>query len=129
MFVLVLGACSFKETQPEKSVPKLIEAKLEVPEKAAVKEEITITTTLMQNGKPVNDADEVTYEIWKTDSKEKSEMLNAEPKGKGVYTIQKTFNEEAVYNVQVHVTARGLHTMPKASITVGNTPNPAPVKN
>ncbi|OLN23814.1 hypothetical protein BTO30_02385 [Domibacillus antri] len=126
MLVFVLAACGeekVNEETPAKLEP--IEAKLTVPETAALNEKVTISTTVRQNGEAVDDADEVKYEIWKDGAKEEGEMIEAEAKGDGVYSIQKAFDEEAVYYVQVHVTARGLHTMPKSPVAVGNATVPA----
>ncbi|OES43954.1 FixH family protein [Domibacillus iocasae] len=129
LLVFMLAACTSKEEEQAAEVennPTVpIEAALALPEKANVGEEVTISTTVTQDGKPVNDADEVKYEIWKDGTKENSEMIDAVLKGEGVYTAAKTFNEEAAYYIQVHVTARNMHTMPKSAIAIGNTVIPA----
>ena len=119
----LLAACSQKET--EKKVPTPVQAEISVPDHANVNEEVLISTTITQDGTPVDDADEVKYEVWKEGSKEESEMIEAASEGDGVYTMKKTFDEEAVYTIQVHVTARSMHTMPKSSIAVGNAVIPA----
>jgi hypothetical protein len=119
VFGLILAACAPEKEVPS-SPPEPIEAVLDVPKGADVGKEVIISTTVTQDGKPVDHADEVKYEIWKDGYKETSEMLDAVSKNDGVYTVSKTFNEKAVYHIQVHVTARGLHTMPKSSLSVGN---------
>lgn len=128
IFMFVLAACAPKEEQTANKPPELIEASLALPEKADVNEEVTISTTVKQGGEPVDDADEVKYEIWKDGSKEASEMLDTVLEGDGIYTAVKTFNEEAAYYVQVHVTARNLHTMPKSVIAIGSAVVPADMK-
>lgn len=124
MLGLLLAACAPEKNEPP-SPPEPVEAVLHVPEKVNAGEEVTVSTTITEDGEPVDNPDEVKYEIWKDGHKENSEMLDAVSKGNGIYTVSKTFNEEAVYYVQVHVTARGLHTMPKSAFSVGNAVTPA----
>ncbi len=128
LLFIILTACGSKAEQPKTAVPQPIEAKLLIPEQTKVNEAVTISTQISQNGKPVDDADEVKYEIWKNEEKEKSEMIDAKKTEKGIYAINKAFSEDGVYYVQVHVTARGMHTMPKSTITVGNATLPADVQ-
>ncbi|MCP3761615.1 FixH family protein [Domibacillus sp. A3M-37] len=128
ILVFMLAACTPKEEQAENQPPVPIEAALSLPEKADLNEEVTISTVVTQDGEPVDDADEVKYEIWKEGLKEDSEMLDAVSEGDGFYTVEKMFNEEAAYYVQVHVTARNMHTMPKSAIAIGNAVIPADVK-
>ncbi|WP_052712216.1 FixH family protein [Domibacillus indicus] len=123
--VFMLAACTSEKEQAANKPTEPIEALLNVPERAGLGEEITLSTKVTQNGEPVNDADEVKYEIWKDGSKENSEMVEASLKENGVYTASKIFEEEAAYHVQVHVTARNLHTMPKSVIAIGNAAVPA----
>ncbi|MFK4998327.1 hypothetical protein ACI2OX_16460 [Bacillus sp. N9] len=47
-------------------------------------------------------------------------MLTAKNKEDGTYEVEKAFDHDAIYHVQVHVTARGMHVMPKNTITVGD---------
>ena len=128
-FVFLLAACAPKEEQKTNQPLEPIEASMDLPEKAGLNEKVTISTKVTQGGEPIDDADEVKYEIWKDGSKENSEMLEAVFEEDGVYTVKKTFNEEAVYYVQVHVTARNLHTMPKSAISIGNAVVPADMKD
>lgn len=120
LLAVALAACSTTKEQEKPALPQPIEVKLSVPEKAAVNEKAAISAKLTQNGDPVDDADEVKFEIWQDGAKEKSEMVDADRKENGVYAIEKAFGKEAAYHVQVHVTARGLHTMPKTVILIGN---------
>ncbi|MFC4557501.1 FixH family protein [Virgibacillus kekensis] len=97
-----------------------INAELKVPDKAELNAPQTFTVTVTQDGEPVEDADEVEFEIWKDGMKDDSEMIAAEHTGDGKYTVEKKFEEAGVYHVQSHVSARAMHTMPKQEITVGN---------
>lgn len=123
-FTLVISACGNaeekdKETNETGGTPKPIEAALNVPADAEVEETVNFETKVTQGEETVDDADEVKYEVWKEGAKEESEMIEAKAEGGGVYKADKKFANDGVYLVQVHVTARGLHTMPKAEITVG----------
>ncbi|WP_338753516.1 FixH family protein [Bacillus sp. FJAT-52991] len=118
--LFLLGACGQQKQQTENTAPpQPIEAELTVPEKAAVNEEVTLTTKVTQGEEIVSDADEVMYEVWQEGKKEDSEMIEAEKDKEGNYIAKKAFAQDGVYHVQVHVTARGLHTMPKKPITIG----------
>lgn len=45
--------------------------------------------------------------------KEESSLIEAKNNNDGTYDAETTFEHDGVFTVQVHVTARGLHTMPK----------------
>ncbi|MCR8849632.1 FixH family protein [Rossellomorea sp. SC111] len=119
---LFIAACgNSNEDNGAKDDEKLepIEAKLDVPEKGEKGQTISLSTKVTQGDENVEDADEVKYEIWKNDHKEESEMIEAKHDKAGVYKAEKTFEEDGVYTVQVHVTARDMHTMPKTEIAIG----------
>ncbi|WP_080844185.1 FixH family protein [Cytobacillus gottheilii] len=121
---VVLAGCGNdggEDRADNEAVPAIIEASLEVPENAEVGNEVSFTVTVMQANEPVDDADEVVFEIWKGEEREQSEELEAVSEGEGKYTVKKSFEEDGIYSVQSHVTARDLHTMPKKTIMVGNT--------
>lgn len=106
------------DKQPEKLVP--IEVKLSVPEHGEVNKPVKLKVAVTQGDEKVADADEVEYEIWKNGKKEGSELLKSNNNKDGTYTAEKTFAEDGVYTVQVHVTARDQHQMPKAEIAIGD---------
>ncbi|MGD6957773.1 FixH family protein [Rossellomorea aquimaris] len=119
---LIIAACgNSNEDNGAKEDEKLeaIEAKLDVPEKGEKGETVSLSTKVTQGEENVEDAGEVKYEIWKNGHKEESEMIEAEHDKEGVYKAEKTFEEDGMYTVQVHVTARDMHTMPKAEIAIG----------
>jgi YtkA-like len=118
----VLAGCgnSDAEIDGNEGVPGLVEASLEVPESAGLNEEVSFTVTVTQSGEAVDDADEVVFEIWKGEERERSEEIEAEVDGEGKYTVKKSFSEDGIYSVQSHVTARDFHTMPKKTIAIGN---------
>lgn len=120
--LMVLGACGEKEEQaaavPQSMEP--VEAELNVPATADRDEEVMLAVRVTQDGKAVDDADEIKFEVWKNGAKEESEMTKATLTEDGVYEAETTFADEAVYTVQVHVTARSMHTMPTTNVTVGH---------
>ncbi|MBP1947954.1 FixH family protein [Virgibacillus litoralis] len=121
--IIVLAACGQSEDTENGTTDnavKAIEANLEVPEKGDKNQDITFSVTVTQDSKPVEDASEVEFEIWKDGLKDDSEMIKAKHTGDGKYTIEKSFKEDGLYHVQSHVTARTMHTMPKKEITIGD---------
>ncbi|PFG07140.1 FixH family protein [Bacillus sp. es.034] len=119
---LLIAACgNSNEDNGAKKEEKLeaIDAKLNVPEKGEKGEPVSLSTKVTQGDENVDDAGEVKYEIWKNGQKDESEMLEAKHEKGGLYKAEKTFQEDGLYTVQVHVTARDMHTMPKKEIAIG----------
>jgi hypothetical protein len=101
-------------------VPK--EVKVEVktnPKTIKPNEKTEIQAIVTQDGKKVDDADDVKFEIWK-DGDQKHEMIEAKHKGNGVYTIEKEFSTDGIYHIIAHTNARDMHVMPEVKVTVGN---------
>ncbi|MBS4205998.1 FixH family protein [Lederbergia citrea] len=121
LVVLILAACgnAGKDSGSNDDIPQLLEVQLEVQESADVNEMIPFKALVTQGDEKISDADEVEFEIWEEGKKEDSEMLEAKNNKDGTYEAEKAFEHDGVFTVQVHVTARGLHTMPKKSVTVG----------
>lgn len=104
----------------QEEAPAPINAVIELPEKGEPNVEVAIAVTVSQEKKPVEDADEVKFEIWKEGKKDASEMVEAKHSEGGKYSVNYTFLENGLYHVQSHVTARDMHTMPTESIQIGN---------
>ncbi|WP_060670444.1 FixH family protein [Rossellomorea vietnamensis] len=122
ILALFIAACgNTNEDNGAKEDEKLeaIDAKLDVPEKGEKGEPVSLSTKVTQGDDTVDDAGEVKYEIWKNGHKEESEMIEAKHEKGGLYKAEKTFEEDGMYTVQVHVTARDMHTMPKTEIAIG----------
>jgi hypothetical protein len=119
LFIAACGNSNEDNGAKEDEKLEAIEAKLDVPEKGEKGETVSLSTKVTQGDENVEDADEVKYEIWKNGHKEESEMIEAKHDKGGVYKAEKTFEEDGMYTVQVHVTARDMHTMPKAEIPIG----------
>ncbi|MBU9719853.1 MULTISPECIES: FixH family protein [Bacillaceae] len=85
--------------------------------------EIVIQALVTQGEEKVDDASEVIFEIWEQGQKEESEFIEVEESlGDGVYELVHIFENENIYFVQPHVTARGQHMMPVGEIKIGDAP-------
>lgn len=115
------GTTKDKDTGSQnQEAPEMIDVALKIdPEHPQPNQAVTISATVTQGDEKVDDADEVTFEIWK-DGQEKHEKIQGESKGKGVYSISKTLPEAGQYHVISHVTARDMHNMPQKEFTVGD---------
>lgn len=122
--VLLLAACG-EDDESAGAGPstELIETEFNSPETAEPGEAMTLSVTVTQGEESVGDADEVVYEVWESGHREASEMVTAEHIGDGIYEAETSFDEEGLYFVQAHTTARRLHVMPIQEVTVGN-PDP-----
>ncbi|MGN7468528.1 FixH family protein [Brevibacillus sp. SAFN-007a] len=85
---------------------------------------ITFSVKVTQEGQPVDDAKEVSFEWWK-DGQEQHQTIPAKLVSAGVYTAQQTISEPGSYFVYYHVTARDFHNMRKMSFTVKAADNAA----
>lgn len=122
---IFLSACgddgSTEESSEGNSEEELhaLEVEFEVPETADVDETIEMKANVTYGEEDVEDADEVVFEYWETGNEDNSTMLEAENNGDGSYTAETVFEQDGVYEMYAHVTARTQHTMPKKSVTVG----------
>ena len=122
---LLLAGCGTEETGSAGTGDPIEEVMVEfnTEQQADPAEEVVLSVTVTQADEAVEDADEVVYEVWESGNRDNSEMIPAEHTENGIYEAETSFEEEGLYYMQVHTTARGLHVMPKQEITVGN-PNP-----
>ncbi|WOV83305.1 FixH family protein [Sporosarcina jeotgali] len=96
-----------------------ISVDLTVPETGEAGETVQLSAAVTQGDEKVTDANDVEYEIWEEGKKEDSWMVKSEQKTDGVYEADAKFDHDGLYHVQVHVTARDMHTMPMKEITIG----------
>jgi hypothetical protein len=121
LLLLFVSGCTANTAQSDKNkTPEFVEVEILVPEKISLNQETILKARVSQGKQMVDDADDVKFEIWKANSDNKSEMLNGKYDGNGIYSVKKTFDQDGVYFVQTHVTARGMHVMPKKLLVVGN---------
>ncbi|TLS38212.1 FixH family protein [Pseudalkalibacillus caeni] len=126
--MLVLAACGTTNNDSqngdgkngEETELKQLKVNVDLPEDIKPGEEVTIKAAVTYGEEKVEDADEVMFEIWKKGYEDSSEKIEADHKGDGVYAVTTTFEEDGIYYIVPHTTARDQHTMPKQEVTVGN---------
>ena len=74
--------------QENKISTEPLKVEIEMPDQLPVKQEIVLKARLTQGNEPVNDAQEVEFEVW-TNQKKQSEMINGSLEKDGVYTAKK----------------------------------------
>ncbi|UUZ86585.1 FixH family protein [Paenibacillus sp. P26] len=90
-----------------------------VPETIRAGEPVRIEAKLTLNGKPVDDAKQVEFELWK-EGRLLHDKIKATRQGEGIYGAENVFDEEGTYYVIAHARAKGMHSMPKKKLTVGS---------
>ncbi|MDQ0430246.1 hypothetical protein QOZ98_003084 [Planomicrobium stackebrandtii] len=123
--ILLLAACGTGEADSSGAGDPIEEVMVSfnTDTQADPSEEVVLSVTVTQGDEAVEDADEIVYEVWESGNRDNSEMITAEHTEDGVYEAKTTFEEEGLYYMQAHTTARSLHVMPKQEVTVGN-PDP-----
>jgi YtkA-like len=121
--ILFLSACSENSKEVEESkLPEQVNADIKAPEEVPLNEETVLEVEVTQGKEAVDDADEVKFEVWKGSNKDDSKIFEAEHAKDGTYKIKTSFNEDGIYYVQTHVTARDMHVMPIRHILAGDVP-------
>ncbi|MBG9565460.1 FixH family protein [Brevibacillus agri] len=116
--VVLAAACSSQNDQALEASGAPVDAAFSIePAEPVAGQPITFSVKVTQEGKPVDDAREVSFEWWK-DGQEKHETIPAKLVADGVYTAQQTISEPGSYFVYYHVTARDFHNMQKTPFTV-----------
>ena len=122
IFSIGLAACN-SETDDNVDMDEeelaVLEVDLQATDSIEVGETLDILAEVTFGDEIVTDADEVDYEIWEKGEKDDSYFLEADNQEDGTYTAETSFDEDGIYHVQVHVTARDMHTMPEQEVTVG----------
>ncbi|WHX50709.1 FixH family protein [Paenibacillus woosongensis] len=121
LMIVILAGCSSagSQTGMPDGIPEIIDVQIQSePEKLNPGEPARIQAKVTQGGEEVTDAKSVTFEVWLSGS-DTHEMLEGTHAGNGVYSIDKTFEQDGVYNVIAHVTARDMHNMPRKQLIVG----------
>lgn len=125
LMILFLGfisaACAQEDGEEE---PQFLDVQLTAtPEKAKPGEEITFEAKVTYGSEMVEDADEVKFEIWRSQAEEHEKIVIQHDED-GIYRLKKSFSEEGTYYIISHVTARSMHNMPKIEFVVGNPSEP-----
>ncbi|WP_460318599.1 FixH family protein [Paenibacillus sp. YSY-4.3] len=124
LMIVIIAGCSSggSHTGMTDGIPEIIDVQIQSePEKLNPGEPASIQAKVTQGGEEVTDAKSVTFEVWLSGS-DAHEMLEGTHAGNGVYSIDKTFEQDGVYNVIAHVTARDMHNMPRKQLIVGEVP-------
>ena len=116
LLVVVFSGCGHQKTNDH--VQELIEVQLDVPQTAAVSEKVKVQAVVTQGNEQVDDADEVIFEVWKEGEEDDSKMIDVQGQDHGTYYTELSFKEYGLHYIQVHVTARGMHVMPKKEIRI-----------
>ncbi|MGM8366052.1 FixH family protein [Virgibacillus sp. W0181] len=122
LVIALLAACGDNSTnKSEENEEELaaLEVDFELPETADSNETVELKATVTYGEEFVEDAKEVNFEYWLGDDEDNSTTVESTNNGDGTYTAEVTFEEDGVYSIYAHTTARDLHTMPKKKITVG----------
>ena len=117
--LLFLAACTAGESGTGE-VPEVVEADVQLPVKMNPGEDYQLQVEVTQGGEPVEDADEVLFEMWNDSEGGGSSRVEAKHIGEGIYQVDENFEITGVYSVQTHITARGMHVMPKRQFQVGD---------
>lgn len=115
-----LAACS-DDSEAEGDMEELVPLEVDfiVPETADPGETVELEAVVTYGEENVEDADEVAFEYWLSGNEDDSITIEGEHTENGSYVAEVTFEEDGIYEMYAHTTARGLHTMPLKSITVG----------
>ncbi len=123
LVLVALAACGKEksnEKAPDTDELLPLEVELTVQEAADVDEVVKMEALVTQGEEKIDDADEVEFEIWEEGKKEESIKVSSKNDKNGLYSAENTFEHDGVFTIQVHVTARNMHTMPMKVVTVGN---------
>jgi hypothetical protein len=120
LLVLFLAACGGENAEEETDELDVLEVEFNLPETAEPNETVELEAIVMYGDEEVEDADEVVFEYWLTGEEDNSEEAEGVHTENGSYVAEVSFPEEGVYELYAHTTARGLHTMPLKSITIGD---------
>lgn len=120
--ILALTQSACGNDNQEAALPSApVEASFAIqPTEPSPGEAITFSVQVTQDGKAVDDANEVKFEWWK-EGQDKHVTIPATLQKDGVYTAQQTIAEPGSYFVYYHVTARDFHNMQKVPFTVKGT--------
>ncbi|WAA10902.1 FixH family protein [Fervidibacillus albus] len=117
-FLFLLASCGEKETGADEELGEIVEVDLQVPDQIEIGEPFPVVAHVTQGDEEVDDADEVVFEVWEEGSKVDSQMFDFTKQEEGKYFVDLQFDTEGVYVIQVHVTARRMHVMPKKNVIV-----------
>ena len=119
--LLVLSSCSNKpENEEVEAFQELtvLEVEFIVPEIAETSEIVTLEAMVTYGEEVVTDADKVIFEYWVEGNRDNSILIDAINNGDGTYSAEVMFDQDGIYEMYAHTTAKDMHTMPKKTITI-----------
>lgn len=120
IFTLLLSACSLRSDAADlykKESPLQVE--VDLPESSSTGEEVMLEAVIKQDGKVVEQADFVHFEVWKQDGSVRYPMEEAEEVGSGIYQMPIKFEDEGLYYLEVHAGNKGSIVSPQHQFIVG----------
>lgn len=120
MFVFLVACGEDAEESEQTEELAVLEVEFNVPETAEVGETVELEAVVTYGDEIVEDANEVKFEYWLEGNEDNSKEVEGQHTENGSYVAEVTFDEDGVYEMYAHTTAEGLHTMPLASITIGD---------
>ncbi|SMG25003.1 FixH family protein [Paenibacillus aquistagni] len=95
----------------------MISVELKVPDEIRVHEEATFEAVVTLKDKPIEKAEKVEFEYWKEgdETHQKEEAVSG---GEGVFQLKHAFDQPGKYTIISHVSAEGMHSMPKKEFEV-----------
>src|SRR5699024_5357381 len=90
--LVTAGSSNNNENNLEDELTEL-NVEFDVPENTDHKENIHLEALVTYEGEPVEEADEVLFEIWESGNEDDSEKIEADNEGEGVYTLDYQFDE------------------------------------
>ena len=102
------------------AMPQPVEVTILTEERLPVGEKVKLSAQVKQGDEFVEDAEEVKFEVWESGLREAGVMLEGVLTKEGTYEVDFTFDQDGVYYMFAHTTARGMHEMPKIELIVGN---------
>lgn len=118
--LVVTGCSAADKNEANTGAENLEPIKVDIvihPSPIEINKEVTFEATISQGNEKVENAENVEFEIWKTDE-ESHQKVKGEHQGDGIYSIKQTFTTVGTYNVIAHVTANDMHTMPQREFEV-----------
>ncbi|RXI98290.1 hypothetical protein DS745_18330 [Anaerobacillus alkaliphilus] len=122
LFSFFLVGCGHDHEKQAEEVNFLdpIEVELVTVTELKVNQEIVTQAIVRQGDMLVTDVNEVIFEVWQHGNPESYRSVEGLDKGEGVYEVSWTANDEGVYYIYYHVTARGMHRMEKHQFVIGD---------
>lgn len=116
----ILSACSASEDAADLyKKEKPLQVEVDMPEPLSAETTQTVKAVLKQDGKPVEGAGFVHFEIWKQDHSIRYPMEEAAEIGNGVYQMDIRFKEDGLYYLEVHAGNEGSLVSPVWQFIVG----------